>query len=246
MEKSGSERRVHPRFPYVLQISYPSEASRIGDFTEDLSESGLFIRTDRDFPIGARVKLNISFTPLLEPLSMEVEVVRLRKSTADQPAGVAVRIPEEHGEAREKLALLTRTPALPRGAVVTYRVLIADDNVLLGTMFGDALRSLLPRAGVAIEVEVVRSGQAALDRLAKAPSIDLLITDRFMEPVDGFSLIRHIREQPRLKTLPVVMVSSSDPEVSRQALELGANVYLSKPVNFVNIVKTVQTLLGAK
>src|SRR5262249_18514656 len=126
---------------------------------------------------------------------------------------------------------------------LAHRILIADDNVFIGRMFSDALQNLAPEEGLAMGVEIAGNGKEALERLGRDPRVDLLITDLIMEPMNGFELVTEVRKDPRLQKLPIVMVSSSDPEVSRQALRLGVNVYLAKPVNLLHVVRTVQTLL---
>ncbi len=81
----GSEKRSHPRFPLILAVDYPGAASTVRDYTENLSAGGLFIRTEREFEVGDRVSLLLSFPELLEPAELEVEVVRLRHGGPSRP-----------------------------------------------------------------------------------------------------------------------------------------------------------------
>jgi len=57
----SKERRAHPRFPLVLTVQYLDAASVL-DYTENLSATGLFIRTDRQFAPGDRTTLVVSFS----------------------------------------------------------------------------------------------------------------------------------------------------------------------------------------
>src|SRR5512138_2663329 len=85
-----SERRAHPRFPLILAVQYQG-AESVLDYTENLSAGGLFICTQREFEAGERVGLVLSFPQLLEPVELEVEVLRRRPGGDGTPAGVAVR-----------------------------------------------------------------------------------------------------------------------------------------------------------
>src|SRR5512134_2146297 len=98
-----ADRRAHPRFPLILAVQYLG-AESVLDYTENLSATGLFIRTEREFSVGERVALVISFPQLLEPVEIQVEVVRMRPATAEAPAGVAVRVPDDRPEDRARLA----------------------------------------------------------------------------------------------------------------------------------------------
>ncbi len=74
-------------------------------------------------------------------------------------------------------------------------------------------------------------GMEALEKLPKQ-KIDLLITDLNMPNIDGFKLIKTIREEPQYKNLPIIILSSlSREEDIKQGMDAGANSYLIKPFN---------------
>lgn len=77
----------------------------------------------------------------------------------------------------------------------------------------------------------------------KFPVPYLLLLDLKMPRKNGFEVIAWLRQQPGLKRLPVVVLTSSkeDPDVNR-AYELGANTYLVKPVKFDGLVDMMKTL----
>jgi two-component system chemotaxis sensor kinase CheA len=77
-------------------------------------------------------------------------------------------------------------------------------------------------------VSVAVDGAEALERLG-ASSFDLVLSDVQMPRMDGLALVRAIKQDPRRKELPVVLVSSLDTaEQRRQGLDAGADAYLSK------------------
>src|SRR5512138_2506702 len=101
------------------------------DYTENLSASGLFIRTERDFALGERVTLVVSFPQLLEPVELQVEILRRRAASIDAPAGVAVRVPPDCVSDLGKLAEIARKVGAPRADGATVRVLLVEDNALV-------------------------------------------------------------------------------------------------------------------
>lgn len=102
------------------------------------------------------------------------------------------------------------------------RVLVVDDSVTTRTLE----KSILEAAGY--DVQVATDGVEALERLSRV-SFDLILSDVQMPRVDGLALVRAVRQDARLKGLPVVLVSSLDSAEQRKAgLEAGADAYLSK------------------
>jgi len=243
-----AEKRRDPRVPLILRIDYPTAPDIVRDVvrdvTENLSAGGLFIRSDRELSAGERVPLQLSFPALLEPFEIEVEVVWRRAAGAAGPGGVAVRIPEERGADRERLAALVRRWTSPEPTARGYRVLVVEDNAPLVEAYAWALERLRgPGRLVEVEVEFAPNGQAALTRLSQPPRIDLVITDLFMPVMDGFTLIERIRSDPALGDVPVVVVSGGGPVARERAARLGVDVFLYKPAPLADVLNTVRALL---
>jgi CheY-like chemotaxis protein len=238
------DKRAHPRYPLILQVLYPDRKELL-DVTENLSEGGLFIRTDRELSPGQRVTIQLTFSPLLPPIEIEAEVVRRRGATAELPAGVAVRLPAERLDLRQRLAELARAATVTAGPAATRRVLIVEDNVLLARMYSDALAQL--GSAEALKVELAGDGDVAFTRLQNLPRIDLVVTDRVMPRMDGISLAARIRTAVLLKELPIVMISSSwDAASEEQARRLGVNVLLRKPLKLQDLLLTLRSLLNLR
>ncbi|HEY6106139.1 MAG TPA: response regulator, partial [Anaeromyxobacteraceae bacterium] len=162
-----------------------------------------------------------------------------------EPPGVAVRIPDDRGEDRARVARLVeaaRSSEAPPARL--YRVLVVEDNPHVVEMYEWALRKLRTAAGsVDVQVEYAANGHLALARLARPPRLDLLIVDLFMPVMDGFTLVERIRADPGLMALPIIVISAGGAEARQRAGGLGVDVYLQKPVNFADIINTVRTLL---
>ncbi len=115
-------------------------------------------------------------------------------------------------------------------------VLLADDNA---DMREYVRRLLAPR----YEVEAVADGQAALET-ARRRRPALVLTDVMMPRLDGFALLRELRSDPGLRTVPVVLLSARAGEESRVGgLEAGADDYLVKPFSPRELLARVTTNL---
>jgi len=240
----GKEKRRDPRVPLVLRVDYPGGPA-IRDATENLSAGGLFIRTDRVIAEGTRVPLQMSFPGLLEPLEVEVEVVRRREAGPSHSAGVAVKIPIDRIDDRHKLARLAelaRTRHLePQSG---FNVLVVEDNPHVVEMYEYALRKLRGPGGPQdVSVEFASNGHEALVRLQDKPRVDLVIADLYMPIMDGFTLVERLRSDPEFAHTPILVISAGGADARRRAVDLGVDVYLQKPVQFVDIIETVRTLL---
>ncbi|MGQ0801909.1 MAG: hybrid sensor histidine kinase/response regulator [Pseudomarimonas sp.] len=102
------------------------------------------------------------------------------------------------------------------------RVLVVDDSISVREL----VRQLLVSRGY--EVQVAVDGMDAWARLREWPC-ELVITDVDMPRMDGIELTRSIKQDPRLRALPVVIVSYRDrPEDRARGLEVHADAYLTK------------------
>ena len=100
-------------------------------------------------------------------------------------------------------------------------VLLAEDDRALRRY----LEVVLRRAGY--EVLPAADGLEAMKTLLSTP-VDAVVTDAVMPHLSGHELCRFLREHPRLKELPVVLLSGGDPASRTEGA--GADLYLSKPV----------------
>lgn len=108
------------------------------------------------------------------------------------------------------------------------------------------------QAGVHSPVKEVYDGKQAIDYLEGTGSFAdrelyplpcMIITDIKMPQVDGFMLLRWLREQPAFARVPRIVLSSSGEDTDRsRARELGACVYLVKPCGVQELVEIVRDL----
>ena len=118
------------------------------------------------------------------------------------------------------------------------RILVVDDN----EMNRDLLVRRLARRGFAVDTAV--GGVEALDKIANFP-YDLILLDINMPDLDGISVLSKVRESKDQTELPIIMVSARDASDSIvEAIEKGANDYLTKPVDFPVAQARIRTQLG--
>jgi uncharacterized protein (TIGR02266 family) len=245
----GAERRQFPRFPLVLQVEVRGVKEVLSQCSEDLCVGGLFIRTERAFEPGERVPLLLSFPGLLQPLEIEVEVLRRRAASAELPAGVAVRLTSHGFDAKSRLDALLKEAASSEPTAPSaerFRMLLVDDDRLLAQMFSGAFENLAQQGRTRdFHLEFARNGQEALTRLMEPPRIDLVMTDLEMPVMNGFELLGAMRADARLASTPVAVMSALElADGQREKLTaLGVGAVFQKPLRPADILSTVRALL---
>ena len=127
-------------------------------------------------------------------------------------------------------------------------ILLVEDNLQDLEL---ALRALR-KANLANHIHVARDGAEALEfifcegayaeRKIESPP-KLILLDLKLPKVDGLEVLRRIKGDPRTKTIPVVVLTSSKEQNDVvNSYELGVNSYIVKPVNFERFVEAVQQL----
>src|SRR3990172_5937055 len=110
----------------------------------------------------------------------------------------------------------------------------------------------LKKNNIANEIVVARDGAEALDFVFGQGShagrdmnkiIAVVLLDLKLPKVDGLEVLKKLRENPKTKLLPVVILTSSKEEQDLiQSYSLGANSYIRKPVDFSQFIEAVRQL----
>ena len=114
----------------------------------------------------------------------------------------------------------------------------SEDDVMLTAM---AFR----KGGVCIEIEVARDGDEAIGYFQKRDATlpNCVLLDLKLPTKSGLDVLRWIRQQPGVKRVPVVVLTSSLlPKDINDAYDLGANSYLVKPSNLETLASLAQTI----
>jgi CheY-like chemotaxis protein len=119
------------------------------------------------------------------------------------------------------------------------RVLVVDDEPALCRM----VPQMLELEGFI--AEGVLDGVTALARLGEEPAPDVVLLDIMMPDMDGFTVLRHIKENPALAHIPVGLVSAKkDPLASRRAAAGGAVGLINKPFDIRDLLELIYSALG--
>ena len=123
---------------------------------------------------------------------------------------------------------------------VIGKLLVVDDN----EMNRDTLSRRLIRAGHT--VDLADGGRPALDMIPTG-QYDAVLLDVMMPDVDGFEVLEKVRETLSPEQLPIIMVTAkTDSDTIVAALKLGANDYVTKPLDYPVVRARIQTQLALK
>lgn len=119
------------------------------------------------------------------------------------------------------------------------RILIVDDDTLMCKL----LHMALTREGY--DSHEVYSGPAALDFL-ETEDVDLILLDIMMADINGFEVMRRLKNSDRLKDIPVILLTARVDAISQQTgMDIGAVEYLTKPITPEDLVTRVRAVLDA-
>ena len=116
--------------------------------------------------------------------------------------------------------------------------LVVDDSITMRRV----TQRLLERRGV--KVVTARDGLDAITVLQEH-EVDIILLDIEMPRMDGYQFATHVRNDAKLKHLPIIMITSRSGEKHRaKAIEIGVNDYLSKPYQESQLIAAIQALVG--
>jgi CheY-like chemotaxis protein len=133
---------------------------------------------------------------------------------------------------------------MTEASLKSIRILMAEDN----DMDVFLVREAFEQGRLTVHLDVVENGVDALAYLrqegphAHAQRPDLVMLDINMPRLDGLSTLKAIRQDPALRSIPVVMLTTSDAETDViRSYESFANAYIVKPVSMDNFFQVVRT-----
>ena len=135
--------------------------------------------------------------------------------------------------------MLTNRSARP------IEILLVEDNPADVRLTQEGLKE----AKVATNLHAIMDGKTALDFLFRrgehvdAPRPDVILLDLNLPGVDGRAILKQVKEDPDLRVIPVVIITSSEAESDiAKAYESHANCFISKPLDFDGFLKVVQSI----
>lgn len=120
-----------------------------------------------------------------------------------------------------------------------FHCLIVEDSPMMRQLLVFALSRVKQ-----LKVTEADDGVDGLKKLA-ANKFDIILTDINMPIMDGLKLVKRVRSDPVHKNVPIVIITTESAEEDRQrALSLGANAYITKPIQAPQVIAKVRELLG--
>ena len=118
------------------------------------------------------------------------------------------------------------------------KILVAEDNL----PNRELIREILETCGYEV-IEAV-DGQQALDKLEESMP-DLVLLDIQMPVLDGYAVVRRLRQTPRFASLKILALTAYAMQGDREkVLEAGFDGYLTKPIDIATLTKEIQQFLG--
>ncbi len=124
-------------------------------------------------------------------------------------------------------------------------ILLVEDNPAEVRLTVEGLKE----ARIANNLNAVMDGQSAIDYLQRrgkyrdAVRPDLVLLDLNLPGIDGRAVLTHIKEDPQLKIIPVVIITSSEAESDIiKSYEAHANCFISKPIDFDGFTKVIRSI----
>ena len=120
-----------------------------------------------------------------------------------------------------------------------YNVLVVEDSPMMRQLLVFALSRVKN-----LRVTEADDGVDGLRKLAGA-KFDIILTDINMPIMDGLKLVKRVRSDPSHRDTPTIIITTEGSDEDRQrAMQLGANAYITKPIQAPQVIAKVKELLG--
>ena len=123
--------------------------------------------------------------------------------------------------------------------MTNYKVLVVEDSPTMRQLIVFALKRIR-----GFQIAEANDGVDGLKKLS-ADKYDLILTDINMPIMDGLKLVSMVRNDPNYKETPIIVITTEGATEDRErALALGANEYITKPIQTMKILETVKKLMN--
>jgi len=120
-----------------------------------------------------------------------------------------------------------------------YKVLVVEDSPTMRQLIVFALKRIR-----GFQIVEANDGVDGLKKLS-SEKFDLILTDINMPIMDGLKLVSMVRNDPNYKETPIIVITTEGATEDRErALALGANEYITKPIQTMKILETVKKLMS--
>ena len=121
----------------------------------------------------------------------------------------------------------------------TYNVLVVEDSPTMRQLIVFALKRIR-----GLKIVEANDGVDGLKKIS-AEKFDLILTDINMPIMDGLKLVSLVRNDPNYQDVPIVIITTEGAsEDKERAMAIGANDYITKPIQTTNIIEVAKRLLN--
>ncbi|MGH9857130.1 MAG: ATP-binding response regulator, partial [Acidobacteriota bacterium] len=218
--------------PYLFDPFYRSEQNRprfgLTIVKELISQHGGTIQARSEPDIGTEFTIVLPKGRLSE--SGEEQAAAEKSYDLSQRAKMELSMLESE-ESRQ----FDDSEMMQAAATVAGEILIVEDNRNLRELLKGGLREYYA-------VTEAENGMEALEKMNEHRP-DLIITDLMMPGLDGLNLCRHVKQDPALNQIPIILITAKSPETGRiEGMEAGADAYIAKPFGFEELLRKIEQL----
>lgn len=130
-----------------------------------------------------------------------------------------------------------------------YKILLIDDNPGDARLTVEVIKECHLEED--INFDIISDSEFAMDFLLKnhpyenAVRPDIILLDLNLPKKNGIEVLKEVKAQPSLKTIPIIMMTTSNAEFDlKSAYENGANAYVVKPPDFDKLIKTMECIIN--
>jgi len=121
----------------------------------------------------------------------------------------------------------------------TYNVLVVEDSPTMRQLIVFALKRVR-----GLNITEANDGVDGLKKIS-SEKFDLILTDINMPIMDGLKLVSLVRNDPNYKDVPIVIITTEGAnEDKERAMAIGANDYITKPIQTIKIIEVARRLLN--
>jgi DNA-binding response OmpR family regulator/Tfp pilus assembly protein PilZ len=243
----SDERRKHQRTAAKLKVTYKSVAALEHAYSSDISEGGLFIPSKNLLPVGAVVGLILELPPPGEDLTTIARVARVVDEDmaleTGQSQGMGMEFLEVDGTPINHVIgkfLFKRSgerKTATKEPGIDARILVVDDSEFHLNQTAEAL------VNAGYDVVTASDGVEGL-RVAVRQKLDLIVSDVKMPNMNGWHLLRMIRNRASLASIPVIFLTTLNSDEERLlGYKLGVDDYVGKGFTEQELLLRVRRVL---
>ncbi|MBF0441113.1 MAG: response regulator [Oligoflexales bacterium] len=119
------------------------------------------------------------------------------------------------------------------------KILLVDDSSTARLEMGRALTES------GFDIIEAKDGDMGLEKLNREQGIELILTDHYMEKMNGLDMVRKIRENVKFKNIPIIMLTSEgSKDMREESKQLGIHAWAQKPCSTKALVNIIQKVLN--